>query len=121
MLLGAARRLLGLFAVVGAVTLIGSLGIGALAGLSVRRSLALGFYLVGSVCLLAGFFVGNRGVLRTETDSERPGMLGFGRRGVRPATGREQREGVQVSALVIGLGVALLLLGTFADTENNLA
>jgi hypothetical protein len=120
MLLGAARRLLGLFAVVGGVTLIGSLGIGAMAGLSVRRSLALGFYLVGSVCLLAGFFVGNRGVLRAETDSER-GLFGFARRGVRPATGREQREGVRVSALVIGLGIALLLLGTFADTENNLA
>jgi hypothetical protein len=121
MLLAAARRLLGLFAVVGGVTLIGSLGIGAMAGLSVRRSLALGFYLVGSVCLLAGFFVGNRGVLRAETDSERPGLFGFARRGVRPATRREQREGVRVSALVIGLGIALLLLGTFADTENNLA
>jgi hypothetical protein len=120
MLLGAARRLLGLFAVIGGVTLIGSLGIGAMAGLSVRRSLALGFYLVGSVCLLAGFFVGNRGVLRAETDS-RPGLFGFSRRGIRPATRQEQREGVRVSALVIGLGIALLLLGTFADTENNLA
>jgi len=120
-LLGAARRLLGLFAVVGGVTLIGSLGLGALAGLSARRSLALGFYLVGSVCLLAGFFVGNRGVLRAETDSDRPGLFGFARRGVRPATGQEQREGVRVSALVIGLGITLLLLGAFADTENNLA
>jgi hypothetical protein len=119
---GAARRLLGLFAVVGGVTVLVSVALGLLAGSSVRQSIALGFYLVGSVVLLSGFFVGNRGVLRADTDDEKGGLLlGFGRRRVRSATGEEQRENVRVSALVIGLGITLLILGTLADTENRLA
>jgi hypothetical protein len=119
---GAARRVLGLFAVVGGVTVLVSVALGLLAGGSVRRSIALGFYLMGSVVLLSGFFVGNRGVLRADTDEEKGGLLlGFGRRRVRSATGEEQRENVRVSALVIGLGIALLILGTLADTENRLA
>ena len=122
MLRGAARRILGLLAVVGGVTVLFSVALGLLAGSSVRRSIALGFYLVGSVVLLSGFFVGNRGVLRADTDDEKGGLLlGFGRRRVRSATGEEQRENVRVSALVIGLGIALLILGTLADTENRLA
>jgi hypothetical protein len=122
MVLAAARRLMGLFAVVGGVTLLLSLLLGAMAGTSLRRSLALGFYVVGCVLLIAGFFVGNRGVLRAETDEERSGgVFGFGRRGVRSATGEEQRESIRVSGLVIGLGIALLILGAIADTENNLA
>jgi hypothetical protein len=119
---GAARRILGLFAVVGGVTVLVSIALGLLAGSSVRRSIALGFYLVGSVVLLSGFFVGNRGVLRADTDDEKGGLLlGFGRRRVRSATGEEQRENLRVSALVMGLGIALLILGTLADTENRLA
>jgi hypothetical protein len=121
-LAGAARRILGLVAVVGGVTVLLSVAFGLLAGDSVRRSIALGFYFVGSVVLLSGFFVGNRGVLRADTDDEKGGLLlGFGRRRVRSATGEEQRENVRVSALVIGLGIALLILGTLADTENRLA
>jgi hypothetical protein len=119
---GAARRILGLFAVVGGVTVLVSVALGLLAGSSVRRSIALGLYLVGSVVLLSGFFVGNRGVLRADTDDEKGGLLlGFGRRRVRSATGEEQRENIRVSALVIGLGIALLILGSLADTENRLA
>jgi hypothetical protein len=122
MLVGAARRILGLFAVVGGITFVLSLIFGALAGTSLRHSVAIGFYLVGSMLLLAGFFVGNRGVLRADTDTDSGGLLlGFGRRRVRSATGEEQRESVRVSALVIGLGIALLILGTLADTENKLA
>ena len=122
MLAGAARRLLGLFAVVGGATLFVSLLLGLLTDSSVRRSIAVGFYVVGSILLIAGFFVGNRGVLRAETDSDKGGMLlGFRRRGIRSATGEEQRESLRVSALIIGLGIALLLLGTLADTENKLA
>jgi hypothetical protein len=121
-LAGAARRILGLLAVVGGITFLLSLFFGAVAGTSLRRSVAIGFYFVGSILLLAGFFVGNRGVLRADTDTDSGGLLlGFGRRRVRSATGEEQRESVRVSALVIGLGIALLILGTLADTENKLA
>jgi len=119
-LLGGVRRLLLLIAAVGGATLAFSLILALLAGTELRRSIAVGFYLVGSVLLLTGFFVGNRGVLRSEGDTERPSMFGFGRKGVRSATGDEQRESVRVSALVIGLGIALLFLGTLADNEKSL-
>lgn len=119
-LLGGIRRLLTMTAVVGGATLAISLMLALLAGTSVRRSVAVGFYLVGSILLLAGFFVGNRGVLRAEGDSERPSLFGLGRKRIRSATGEEQRESLRVSAIVIGLGIALLILGTLADNENSL-
>jgi hypothetical protein len=121
-LAGAARRIFGFFAVVGGVTILISIAFGLLTDTSLRRAIAVGFYAVGSIVLLSGFFVGNRGVLRADTDDEKGGLLlGFGRRRVRSATGEEQRENVRVSALVIGLGIVLLILGTLADTENRLA
>lgn len=119
-LLGGIRRLLTMTALVGGATLAISLMLALLAGTSVRRSVAVGFYLVGSMLLLAGFFVGNRGVLRAEGDSERPSLFGLGRKRIRSATGEEQRESLRVSAIVIGLGIALLILGTLADNENSL-
>lgn len=119
-LLGGIRRLLTMTALVGGATLAISLMLALLAGTSVRRSVAVGFYLVGSILLLAGFFVGNRGVLRAEGDSERPSLFGLGRTRIRSATGEEQRESLRVSAIVIGLGIALLILGTLADNENSL-
>ena len=119
-LLGGARRLVVLIASVAGATLALSVMLAVLAGTSVRRSAAVGFYLVGSILLLAGFFVGNRGVLRAEGDPQRPSLFGFGRRSVRSATGEEQRESVRISAIVIGLAVAVLILGTLADNENSL-
>jgi NAD/NADP transhydrogenase beta subunit len=119
-LLGGVRRLLIMTASIGGATLAFSLVLALLAGASVRRSIAVGFYLVGSVLLLTGFFVGNRGVLRAESDLRRPSLFGFGRNRVRSATGEEQRESVRTSALVIGLGIALLILGTLADNEKSL-
>jgi hypothetical protein len=122
MLLGAFRRISLMILVVGGGTLVVSAILALLAGASVRRTVAVAFYLVGSVLLIAGFFVGNRGVLRAESsDTDRPGFFGIGRGRVRSATQTEQRESARVSALVIGLGVALLILGTLADNEHSLA
>ena len=121
MLATAARRLLTLFAVAGGVTLLVSLGLGALVGVSPRRSLSVGFYIAGSFLLLSGFFLGNRGVLRAETESERGGVFSaLGLRRVRSASGEEQRDTVRTSVLVIALGISLLILGVLADTENEL-
>jgi hypothetical protein len=119
-LLGGVRRLAIMTASIGGATLAVSLLLALLAGASLRRSIAVGFYVVGSVLLLTGFFVGNRGVLRAEGDLERPSLFGFGRTRIRSATGEEQRESVRVSALVIGLGIALLILGALADNEKSL-
>lgn len=123
MFVGALRRLLTLFAAVSGATLLVSIAIGGLAGEPIRRSIALGFYIVGSILLLAGFFVGNRGVLRAETDKHASGnfLFGFGRKSVRPATDSEQRETVGESVLVIGLGISLLCLAILADSEKTFA
>jgi hypothetical protein len=116
-----ARRLLTLFGAAAGITLVGSLALGAVIGASPRRALSVGFYLAGSFLLLAGFFVGNRGVLRADSDAEEPGRLSFaGARRVRSATGDERRETARTSALVIALGVSLLIVGVLADTENEL-
>lgn len=124
MVVGALRRLLTLFAAVSGATLLVSLALGGLSGQSIRRSIALGFYIVGSILLLAGFFVGNRGVLRAEVDEHAKANFlfgGFARKGVRPATDSEKRETVGVSVLVIGLGIGLLFLGVLADSEKTFA
>src|SRR5919201_1606351 len=63
-LLAGLRRLLVLIVVVAGVTALCALALGLLTGASASRSLSIGFYLVGSFWLVAGFFVGNRGPVR---------------------------------------------------------
>lgn len=123
MLAAAARRFLTLLAVAAGVTVAGSMLLALTGGLSVRRSLALGFYLAGSFLLLAGFFVGNRGRARVETTpSRRGGGLGpvVGARRVRAATHEEQSETIGTSAIFISLGVVLLLGGIVVDSRHDL-
>ena len=122
-LAGAARRFGTLFGVAAGVTLVGSMLIAATGGSTVRRALSLGFYVVGSFLLLAGFFVGNRGRARVDT-GERDEGGAFrsvrGARRVRPATSEEQRETVGTSAVFIALGLVLLALGVAFDSEHRL-
>lgn len=91
---------------------------------SVRRALTLGFYLVGSFLLLAGFFVGSRGRARVDTGEGEQGgaRLGSVRRArrVRAATADEQRETVGTSAIFIALGLILLAVGVALDAEHEL-
>jgi hypothetical protein len=116
-LIAALRRLLVLIVVVAGVTALGSLAIGLLSGASVSRSLAIGFYLVGSFWLVAGFFVGNRGPVRLKSDLGAPL---FGSRFVRWATPEEREETINMSALYVLLGFVLILLGFAADTRYSL-
>jgi hypothetical protein len=106
-----------LIVVVAGVTALGSLAIGLLSGASVSRSLAIGFYLVGSFWLVAGFFVGNRGPVRLKSDLGAPL---FGSRFVRWATPEEREETINMSALYVLLGFVLILLGFAADTRYSL-
>jgi hypothetical protein len=116
-LTAALRRLLVLIVVVAGVTALASLAIGLLTGASVSRSLAIGFYLVGSFWLVAGFFVGNRGPVRLKSDLGAPL---FGSRFVRWATPEEREETINMSALYVLLGFVLILLGFAADTRYSL-
>jgi hypothetical protein len=116
-LVAALRRLLVLIVVAAAFTVVGSLIFGLLLGASLSRSIAIGFYLVGSFWLVSGFFVGNRGPVRLKSDIGAPL---FGSRFVRWATPEEREETINMSAIYVLLGFVLILLGFAADTRYSL-
>jgi hypothetical protein len=95
--------------VIGAVSFV----VGLLAGADLSRSLALGYYLAGSILLLGGFFVGNRGPVRAKRNQPIPLI---GTRFVRWATADELDEAINTSAVYVSLGFALILVGVLADS-----
>jgi hypothetical protein len=106
--------LAGIAGVTAAVSLLLGFGLGA----RVNRSLAVGFYLVGSALLLGGFFTGNRGPFRVANEE---GLVGLRRpRGVRVVSGEEQAESFNMSGLLILTGVVLLALGAAVDSNAEL-
>jgi len=117
-LAAAARRFVILFVAISTGTILLSLALGALAGAAVDRSVSLGLYLVGSFLLVGGFFVGNRGPLRSIGDQ---GLFSaFGRKGIRPATPEERREEVNESVFYITLGLLLIAAAVAVDSRSNL-
>src|SRR5919198_763519 len=110
------RRLLVLIVVVAGVTALCALALGLLTGASASRSLSIGFYLVGSFWLVAGFFVGNRGPVRLKSDIGAPL---FRSRFVRWATPEEREETINMSAIYVLLGFVLILFGFAADTRYS--
>ena len=117
MVLAALRRFVVLLAGAAGVTVVVSLVLGLLAGSSVERSVSLGFYVVGSFLLVAGFFIGNRGPVRTKGEG---GSLLFGSRLVRWASPAEREETLNTSAVFVAIGFALILLGVVADSRYAL-
>ena len=94
-----------------------SLLLGLAFGSTVSRALSVGWYCVGSVLLISGFFVGNRGPARPEGE----GWSVFSaRRWVRWATPDEQRESLSLSAVLVVLGFLLIALGMVADSRYKL-
>jgi hypothetical protein len=121
MLAAAARRYLTLFGAAAGVTIALSGLFALIAGSSVRRALALGFYLIGSFLLIAGFFVGSRGRARPVSDDNERGSVPFASaRKVRSATPEEERETISASAIFISLGVSLLVVGIALDSQARL-
>jgi hypothetical protein len=117
----AAARRFGLLLVgTAAGTAVVSLALGLALGASVSRSISIGYYLVGSFLLVAGFFVGNRGPVRVKGD---PGIGVFGvfrNRRLRWATGSEQLESLSLSVVFVALGFLLIVLGVVTDTRYSL-
>jgi hypothetical protein len=113
----AARRFVIVLGALGAGTAVLALLLGLAFGSSVSRSLSLGWYIVGSVLLISGFFVGNRGPSRPE--GEGWGVFSL-QRWVRWATPEEQRETLSLSAVLVVLGFVLIALGMLADTRYTL-
>ena len=126
MLIAAARRLAVLLGVTSAITIVLSLLGALLFQANVVRAISVGFYLVGSFLLVAGFFVGNRGPARAkggeEGSSAVAGMFGIGiaARGIRWATAEERDETIANSALFVTLGFLLILIGVLTDDRVRL-
>jgi hypothetical protein len=123
MLVAALRRLLLVILLTAGATAAGSLLLGAALGASLERSLALGFYAVGSFLMVAGFFVGNRGPARVKSETAGSSLMPFaffGQRRLRWATLSEQNETINNSAVFITLGVILVVIGVLVDTRHSL-
>ena len=113
----AARRYLTLLAGIAAATAVVSLALGAATGAGINRSISLGFYVIGSFVLVAGFFIGNRGPARLEGE-EHGGLLGPRR--VRWATREERVLTLNESAIFVSIGFLLLLIGVLVDDRVRL-
>jgi hypothetical protein len=122
MVVGALRRFAGLLLVLAAGTVACSLAIGLAAGSNISRALSIGFYLIGSFLLISGFFVGNRGPVRTKGDDVGVPIFGplMRHRMLRWATPEEREESLSISLVFVALGVVLILFGVVADTRYKL-
>jgi hypothetical protein len=120
--LASLRRLALLVLLLVGGTAAGSLLLGALFGASLTRALALGFYAMGCVLMLGGFFTGNRGPTRVESEATGPisPFAMFGPRKMRWASLAEQEETINYSAVIVSLGFFLVLLGVLVDTRHSL-
>lgn len=111
------RRLVLMFAAVAALSSVGGLAIGALAGYPLGRAVPVGLDLGGALMLLVGLFVGIRGPVRLHGQA---GVPLFGSRRVMWLTPREREEKLNASAVFVVLGLLLILLGLVSDTRVRL-
>ena len=118
MLLGALRRLAAIVAASALAATVLGLVIAAAAHESVRRSLALGFYVAG-VCLCGlALLLSFSPPVRTRRDG---GFVGFGRwvgGGVRWATHTERDEAMNLPALLLTIGVVMIVIGAAVDQRR---
>jgi hypothetical protein len=122
-MLAALRRLVVLVVLCSAVTVVGSVALGLLAGASLDRAISLGFYGLGCFLMVSGFFVGNRGPARVKSETAGWTMMpipGIGSRRLRWATLDEQNETINNSAVFIVLGVILVVIGVLVDSRHSL-
>lgn len=120
-LVAALVRFAGLLAIAAAVIGAGALLFALLGAASFRRASALGCYGVGSVLTISGFFVGNRGPVRPVEGGRSMMPIPFvGTRRLRFATREEQEESLNLGAIVVALGLALIAFGIAVDEAHEL-
>jgi hypothetical protein len=118
----AVLRFTGLLLAISLGTLVLSLAVGVGNGSSALRSASVGFYVVGSLLLLFGFFVANRGPVRPKGNDPGVGLFGplFQTRMLRWATAEDVGESLNMSAVFVALGLVLIILGAVTDTRYPL-
>jgi hypothetical protein len=125
----AIRRIAVIVAVLVAGTAAISVVLGALAGASLLRSLAVGFYLAGAGVLIGCLALGVRGPMRVERsiDGDEP-VFGsspwglprpLGRRSIRKATPEERIDSRRSAIGLFVLGLLLILIGTAFDPSRR--
>ena len=107
MIRSGARRLLVILLVLVAAALAAAL-VGMALGSSVGRSLALGFYFVGSLAGFIGFALGSRGLFRPRHLEEGTGTAG------------EADDSRAVAGLLMIAGVVLVRVGVAVDPRTQL-
>jgi uncharacterized membrane protein HdeD (DUF308 family) len=112
-------RALRLFAVTIVVSGVIALLIGLVVGTSPDRALAVGWYATGSLVLLVGFVASVRGPTRS-VDSGAWAPVSARGRMLRWATRSEQEDSLNLSAVLVALGVVLLVLGVAVDGRHRL-
>jgi hypothetical protein len=85
-------------------------------GSSFTRAISVGFYIFGSMILIGGFFVGSRGPLRPRGE----GVFLLRPRSVRRATPAEREEALNMSAILVVLGLVLIVVGVVFDPRQKL-
>ncbi len=122
MIKAAILRFTGLLLVISLGTLVLSVAVGLGNGSSASRSASVGFYIVGSLLLLFGFFVANRGPVRPKDTDPGAGLFGplFQTRMLRWATAEDVGESLNMSAVFVALGLVLIILGAATDTRYPL-
>jgi hypothetical protein len=112
-------------------TAVASLALGALTGTGARRSVSLGMYVAGTVCILLGLFQAvrppTRHQQRPDDAVDRPtafgGLIGGAARHggpVRWATPEEVGESYATAGLLVTLGMLLIAAGTIVDGRRAL-
>ncbi|HXE81382.1 MAG TPA: hypothetical protein VNK41_11555 [Vicinamibacterales bacterium] len=113
---GGLIRFLALIA--GACLLVGvtAVPLGLATGTALQRSVSLGFYILGGFVGVLGLLAGNRGPFR-RVDEDAP--LSFGRR-LRRATLDELLETINLSVVMVAIGIVLLAIGVAIDDRYRL-
>lgn len=103
-----------------ALTVLGSLVLGALAGSNLLRAVATGLYVVGVAILIGSFAMGIRGPMRAEWGEEGQRGLVPLPRGVRRASSEERSDSKRNSVGLFLLAMAFLLIGVGFDPSRRL-
>ncbi len=109
----AARRFFTILGVLVAAISLCAVSIGLILGASLNRSIAVGFEAFGCLMLVFGFFVGNRGPVRSKSDATPL----LGPRFLRWATAEEHQSTIAESAIFIVLGLLLIIIGLAIDSR----